>query len=215
MEEKLNALLGKLDQIYEDSEIKQTCIKENQKWGYSLVTTPMEQSEPLILGFNWGAAKGQIYQNQTAIKKTNFLDEDDVGSLKRIFPFIRQHLGDDYLTKASQSNYCFFRSSTEDQINETDIMRCSGVFAELIEILAPSSIICLSAKLRKHLIDTNQVHARQEKAINFKRGSAEIEFVAVRGKLASGVDIKFLPHPNYPMKREARSAAWQFCCGLE
>jgi hypothetical protein len=212
MEVKLNALLGKLNQIYDDSEIKQTCIKENQKWGYSLVTTPMEQSEPLILGFNWGAAKGQIYPNQTAIKKTNFLDED-VGSLKRIIPFIRQHLGEDYLTKASQSNYCFFRSSTEDQINETDIKRCSGVFAELIEILAPSSIICLSAKLRKHLIDTNQVCDQQEKIIKFRRGSSEIEFVAVRGKLASGVDIKFLPHPNYPMKRDARSVAWQFCCG--
>jgi uracil-DNA glycosylase len=136
-----------------------------------------------------------------------------VGSLKRIYPFLDKYYGKDFLSNVSQSNYCFFRSKTENQIEEPDIERCRSIFTELIEILAPSSILCLSAKLRKHLIDTNQVHALQEKAINFKRGAAEIEFVAVRGKLASGVDIKFLPHPNYPMKRDARSEAWQFCCG--
>lgn len=211
MEKKLNALLEKLDQIYEDSDIKKTCTEKNQQWGYSLVTTPMERLAPLILGFNWGAAQGQIYQNQTSIKKTNFLDED-VGSLRRIFPLIRQHLGENYLARTSQSNYCFFRSATEDQISEADIKRCSGVFSELIQILAPSSIICLSAKLREHLIKTEKVCNRQDRTIRFRRGSSDIEFVAIRGMLASGVDIKFLPHPNYPMKREARSAAWQFCC---
>jgi hypothetical protein len=211
MKEKLNALLEKLGPIYEASDIKKFCEKEGHEWSYSLVNASMERSAPLILGFNWGAAQGEKYPSQSHVEKTNF-ETSDVGSLRRIDPFIREHFGQDYLSKANQSNYCFFRSSTEDQINETDIRRCSGVFAELIEILAPSSIICLSAKLRKHLIDTNQVHARQEKAINFKRGSAEIEFVAVRGKLASVVDIKFLPHPNYPMKRDARSEAWKFCC---
>lgn len=212
MREKLNALLEKLGPIYETSDIKKFCREKGHEWSYSLVNSSMELSAPLILGFNWGAAQGEKYPSQSHVEKTNF-ETSDVGSLKRIYPFIREHFGQDYLSKANQSNYCFFRSSTEDQINETDIKRCSGVFAELIEILAPSSIICLSAKLRKHLIDTNQVCDQQEKTIKFRRGSAEIEFVAVRGKLASGVDINFLPHPNYPMKREARSAAWQFCCG--
>lgn len=204
-------MLGKLDQIYEDSDIRKTCIENNQQWGYSLVTTSMERSAPLILGFNWGAEKDYPHQNQSVVKKTNF-SQQDLGSLKRIFPFIRQHLGEDFLAKTSQSNYCFFRSEKEDQISEADIKRCSGVFAELIEILAPSSIVCLSAKLREHLIKTDQVCNRQESAIRFRRGSSDVAFVAIRGVLTSGVGIKFLPHPNYPMTREARSAAWQFCC---
>lgn len=206
MREKLNALLEKLGPIYETSD-----IKKGHEWSYSLVNTSMEHSAPLILGFNWGVAQNEKYSSQPPIEKTNF-ETADVGSLKRIYPFIRKHFGEDYLSKVSQSNYCFFRSKIEDQIKEADIERCRSIFTELIEILAPSSIICLSAKLRKHMIDTNQVCDQQEKAIKFRRGSSEIEFVAVRGKLASGVDIKFLPHPNYPMKREARSAAWQFCC---
>lgn len=211
MEEKLNALLGKLDQIYDKSDIKKFCIKENLKWGYSLVTTPMERGAPLILGFNWGASQGYQHQNETLIKKTHFKDEE-TGSLKRIIPFIRQHFGEDYLVKTSQSNYCFFRSKTEAQIGEADIKRCSSVFSELIEILEPSSIICLSSKLRKHLIETNQIFDICEEAIAFKRGSTEINFVAIRGRLASGVKIKFLPHPNYPMTRTARIDAWKFCC---
>jgi hypothetical protein len=213
MREKLNALLEKLGPIYETSDIKKFCnnSKEHHEWSYSLVTTSLEQSAPLILGFNWGASQNEKYSCQQSIEKTDFKKED-VGSLKRIYPFLDKYYGKDFLSNVSQSNYCFFRSKTENQIEEPDIERCRSIFTELIEILAPSSIICLSAKLRKHLIDTNQVHALQEKTINFKRGAAEIEFVAVRGKLASGVDIKFLPHPNYPMKRDARSEAWKFCC---
>lgn len=212
MREKLNALLERLGPIYETSDIKKFCSEKRHEWSYSLVTTSMERSAPLILGFNWGAAQGETYSSQSHVEKTDF-EKADVGSLKRIYPFIREHFGQDYLSKVSQSNYCFFRSKTEDQIKEADIERCRSIFTELIEILAPSSIICLSAKLRKHLIDTNQVCDQQEKAIKFRRGASEIEFVAVRGKLESGVDIKFLPHPNYPMKRDARSSAWQFCCG--
>lgn len=211
MREKLNALLEKLGPIYETSDIKKFCEKEGHEWSYSLVNSSMERSAPLILGFNWGAAQGEKYSSQSHVEKINF-ETADVGSLKRIYPFIRKHFGEDYLPKVSQSNYCFFRSKTENQIEEPDIERCRSIFTELIEILAPSSIICMSAKLRKHLIDKNQVCDQQEKTIKFTRGASEIEFVAVRGKLASGVDIKFLPHPNYPMKRKARLDAWQFCC---
>lgn len=211
MKEKLNTLLEKLDKIYDESDIKKYCTHQKQSWGYSLVITPMEPGAPLILGFNWGASQGEKYENQSNIEKTNFLNVKDIGSLKRIFPFIYQHLGEDYLVKTSQSNYCFFRSKAENQISEADIKRCSGIFDELIEVLAPSSIICLSAKLRKYMIMTEKVCNRQEKTISFNRGNANIEFVAIRGTLASGVGINFLPHPNYPMTCEARSKAWQFC----
>ena len=61
MKEKLNALLEQLGSIYEESDIKRLCEKERQEWGYSLVTTAMERSTPLILGFNWGATQNEKY----------------------------------------------------------------------------------------------------------------------------------------------------------
>ena len=211
MRQKLNELLEQLDSIYDASEIKKLCDEKGHKWGYSLVTSAMERSAPLILGFNWGATQNEEYPNQKSVEKTNF-ETEDVGSLKRIFPLIRNHFGAEYLSKVSQSNYCFFRSKTENQIKESDIERCRIIFSGLIEILEPSAILCFSAQLRKYLIGTNQVSDLKEKTIKFERGSREIEFMAVRGTFASGVDIKFLPHPNFPMKRDARLEAWQFCC---
>lgn len=101
MREKLNALLEKLGPIYETSDIKK------EGWSYSLVNTSMEHSAPLIFGFNWGVAQNEKYSSQQTIEKTNF-EAADVGSLKRIHPFIRQHFGQDYLSKVSQLNYCFF-----------------------------------------------------------------------------------------------------------
>ena len=211
MREELNTLLELLGPIYDKSDTKKICEKERQKWGYSLVTSAMERSAPLILGFNWGANQKEIYQNQKSVDLANF-EKEDVGSLKRIFPFIRSYFGEEYLSKVSQSNYCFFRSKTEAEISPADIERCKPIFDKLVEILEPSAILCFSSKLRKYLIESNQVLDLKERAIKFGRGSRDIEFVAAHGTFASGVGIRFLPHPNYPMKRDARAAAWQFCC---
>ena len=214
MKEKLNELLQQLGPIYDASDIKKTCEKDSLKWGYSLVTSALERSAPLILGFNWGANQNESYSNQKSVEMTNF-EKEDVGSLTRIFPFIRNYFGEEYLSKVSQSNYVFFRSKTESQITPADIERCRPVFIKLIEILEPSAIICLSAKLRKHLIDSNQVSELREKVIKFKRGSRLVEFVACRGTFTADVDIKFLPHPNFPMTRDARLEAWKFCCEVQ
>ena len=211
MKEKLDELVKQLGPAHDASDIKRWCEEHGQTWGYSLVTSAMEKSAPLILGFNWGANKGAKYPNQESLEVKN-LEIQEVGSLNRIFPFVRHYFGEEYLSKASQSNYCFFRSKTESQITPADIERCRPVFIKLIEILEPSAIICLSAKLRKHLLDSNQVSELREKVIKFKRGSRLVEFVACRGTFTTDVDIKFLPHPNFPMTRDARLEAWKFCC---
>lgn len=211
MKNTLNDLLFRLEAIYEKSEIRKECEIENREWGYSLVTTAMAPASPLILGFNWGASKGEKYVSQKTVEETDFT-KMDIGSLKRIFPFVRKHLGNDYLSKVSQSNYCFFRSQKEEQISSFDIDLCRDVFSELIQALDPSSIICFSSRLRDHLLGSKAVIEEKALPIKFIRGTKEIQFVARRGRLASGIDIKFLPHPNYPMTREARELSWQFCC---
>ncbi len=80
--------------------------------------------------------------------------------------------------------------------------------------MQPSSILCFSSKLRDHLLNSNSVKFKESTNISYKRGSVQISYEPIKAILTSGVEIKFLPHPNYPMKKEARDEAWEFCCGV-
>lgn len=204
-------LLVELSQLYEVSDIKEFCVKNGFEWHYSLVTTTMESGGPLILGFNWGASLKQKYMPETSIEKSDFLNAD-VGSLSRIFPFCEKYFGADFLTKISQSNYCFFRSQTESQITSKDIALCEPVFEKLINAIQPSLILCFSSKLRDYLISNNKILSSELKEITFKRGSSVVTYSTMRAILSTGIEIKFLPHPNYPIRQNARAQAWEFCC---
>ena len=211
METALNQLLLELGQVYERSPIKQYCLQNGYEWYYSLVTTAMEKGYPLILGFNWGASQNGKYSAQSLITQLKFKDQD-LGSLSRIFPYCKEYLGCDFLDKASQSNYCFFRSNKENQITPEDVELCKHIFEKLIDVVQPSSILCFSAKLRDYLIENKRLSNCQIEVIEYKRGSVNMTYLAMKAILNSGVEIKFLPHPNYPITNVARSEAWEFCC---
>lgn len=208
----LNRLLSELGEVYEKSDIKQYCLEHGHKWHYSLITTPMKSDSPLILGFNWGASGDKPYEPESSVVPEEF-HASEVGSLSRIIPFCKRYYGNDFLSEASQSNYCFFRSKAEDQISNKDIQLCEPIFDQLIEAISPSIILCFSSKLRNYLLGTNRVRSKTSKSISYKRGARLVTFEATRAMLATGIEIKFLPHPNYPMKGDARSEAWEFCCG--
>lgn len=208
----LDSLLTELGQIYEKSDIRQYCLENGHEWHYSLITTTMVPGGPLILGFNWGASQGKKYDPEVSIEKTDF-SEEEVGSLSRIFPYCKKYFGEDFLSKTSQSNYCFFRSKHESQIKDKDIALCEPIFKKLIDVIVPSSILCFSSKLRDHLLQNSSLNSIYSKEIKFKRGSSDVAYKAIKANLLSGTEIKFLPHPNYPMKMAARSEAWEFCCG--
>lgn len=212
MKTTLLRLLADLEIAHEKSDIKKYCLKYGHEWHYSLVTTTLESGGPLILGFNWGASQDEKYLPQTSINSSK-LTSQDTGSFSRIIPYCEKYFGSDFLAKASQSNYCFFRSKSESQISDRDIQLCEPVFEKLIDVIEPSSILCFSSKLRDYLTSKNRIHSSTSKTIPFKRGSSNVEYEAIKAKLSSGQEIKFLPHPNYPMKGHARSDAWEFCCG--
>ncbi|MCZ6802845.1 MAG: hypothetical protein O7D86_02630 [Proteobacteria bacterium] len=211
MEAILASLLKELKQAYDKSEIRQYCLKNGHEWHYDLITTTMVPGGPLILGFNWGASQDETYDPQYFVKKSNFYSEN-VGSLSRIFPYCEKYFGNDFLSKASQSNYCFFRSRYERQISNKDIELCEPIFEILISTIQPSSILCLSSKLRDYLLSNDRISDIHSKEIKYKKGSSDVTYTAITGSM-SDIEIKFLPHPSYPMKGEARSAAWEFCCG--
>ncbi len=212
MQAELSKLLSELGKVFSNSDIKEYCLINGHQWSYSLVSTTLEQNGPLVIGFNWGASKGEDYSPQKEIKKTNFLTEE-VGSLSRIFPYCRRYFGEDFLSKITQSNYCFFRSQKESQITQRDIELCEPIFEQLVGILNPSSILCFSSKLRDSLLKNGRIKSTEMFDIKYDRGSLKVTYTAIKATLNSGVEISFLPHPNYPMKGEARQEAWKFCCG--
>lgn len=209
----LDDLLAELEPIYRQSDIKQYCLDYDHEWHYSLLNTTMKKGGPMILGFNWGASQGEKYSPQKSIEATN-LRGSNVGSLARIFPYCEKYFGNDFLDNTSQSNYCFFRSKKESQITPNDIALCKTIFERLIEVMEPSSILCLSSKLRDYMLSSNTVKFKESTKISYKSGSVQISYEPIRAILKSGANINFLPHPNYPMKKEARDEAWEFCCGV-
>ena len=207
----LDNLLADLEKAYEQSDISKYCIEQGHEWFYSLVTTSMKTGGPLVLGFNWGASQNEKYKPQTAIEITNFRYED-IGSLSRIFPYCKKYFGHDFISTITQSNYCFFRSKNEAQISLRDIELCEPIFLNLIDAIKPSSILCFSSKLRDFMFNNDRIASKHSKDIKFLRGNSMITYKAIKATLRSGVEIRFLPHPNYPMKLEARNEAWEFCC---
>ncbi len=207
----LEDLLTELERVYEKSPIRSYCLRNGHEWHYSLITTTLELYQPLIIGFNWGASQDEEYQPQSSIFKSDF-SMKEVGSLSRIFPYCEKYFDYNFLSKASQSNYCFFRSKCESQISNQDIELCEPIFEKLIDAIEPSVILCFSSKLRNYLIKNNRICSRNSKIITYRRGSSNVKYEVIKATLKSGIEIKFLPHPNYPMKGGARSEAWEFCC---
>lgn len=210
----LNELLRNLRKIYEESEIRDICSTEGYQWGYSLITGACVPAAPLLVGFNWGAKEGEKYESQETIEATVWTNED-LGSLVRIVPYCKKYLPQHMLTQASQTNYCFFRSKNERQITSGDLELCRPIFYRLLEIVNPSIILCFSSKLRDHLVSTDQVKNFENRSIAYDRGQQRVTYDAIKGVLATGVKIAFLPHPNYPMKKSARDVAWDFCFGKD
>lgn len=210
MRNKLEFLLNELNAAHRKSDIAVACEKSGRSWGYSLITTSLKPDRPMLVGFNWGAAAGKSYENQKSIESEALLDQD-LGSFKRIVPYTEKFIGCGSMVDASQTNYCFFRSHSESEISQTDINLCKPIFRDLLFVVKPSMILCFSSKLRDHLIEDGQVYNLKTTSITFKRGVLDIEYIVKKGSLNGDINIYFLPHPNYPMRKTAREKAWLFC----
>ncbi len=208
---ELSALLNSVGDAYEKSEIKHKQSSLDCAWGYSLITGSCVPKAPLLVGFNWGARTGQVYQCQKVVAPSS-LESDDLGSMARVIPYIKEYFPGTLLEDLSQTNYCFFRSHKESDISEGDLDLCRPIFSRLMKVLQPSSVLCFSSKLRDYMIDTDQVENIHRSVIPFNRGLCSFRHEALKGLISNGVHIIFLPHPNYPMPNHARQEAWKFCC---
>lgn len=167
MELALAELLIDLEKAYNQSDIKKFCIENEHEWFYSLVLSTLQPRGPLVIGFNWGVSKDEKYKPQKTIIKTDF-SKEDIGSLSRIFPYCKKHFGSDFISKITQSNYCFFRSKTENQITTSDIELCEKIFTRLIEAVEPSCILSFSSKLRDFMFHNDKISSSKSKLIKYK-----------------------------------------------
>lgn len=200
--EFLRNLYEQLDSAWNQSKISQN--PKAARWNYALMGSPIRCGGALMVGFNWGARKGHTYEKQTSIP----LKSDDWGSLKRVLPLIEQYfnIGERDLM---QTNFCFFRSEKQKDIPEQDIVSCASIFLELIDFIRPKLMICFSTVLRNWLIDHAKVMVGvQRESVVSKRGNLVVLVGKLRGKSGS-YPIVFLPHPNYPLERQARRLTWE------
>lgn len=213
MKDAFKQLLGEVALAYQGSDIRNRRLNESTQWTYSLFDGTGATSQPLLVGFNWGAGKNVGIPPQDFDNEDSFSPPALEGSMARIRPYLITHLPTHSVEKMNQTNYCFFRSATENQITPNDLDRCKPIFNKLVTLLQPSVVVCFSSKLRDYLVSTKKVNVNEDgkKQIGYERGKGMATYTAIKGHLESGTAICFLPHPNYPMPGGVRNQAWDFC----
>lgn len=106
-----NRLLAKIEAAYNVSDIKEYCEKAGHKWAYSLCATKITKNKPLILGFNWGAASGFVYEPQQSYPTETFDDlykKKYLGSFLRIVPYCNKYISSSFIHEAGQRKFLFF-----------------------------------------------------------------------------------------------------------
>ena len=218
MKVELEKLLLELKSAYKISDIKNNkyCFENNRKWGYSLIESSLEVNQPLIIGFNWGVNKkwddykqGKAYKNQEEIEKRDVNLREYKGFVQKVLKTGKRHFPKIKFEKASHSNFCFFRSETENQISEKDINLCLPIFLEMIEIVKPNVIFCFSSKAKDFLLNKGFIHNPKTKTIQSTREKGN-SYKVVVGLTKAGIPIFCLPHSSSRLKNEVRENAWKF-----
>ncbi len=200
-------LLKETEAVFIKSDVQNQYGKD---WGYSVLATSIFKGTPLIVGFNWGAAKGTTYEKQSDYPLRMFQSNyNDLGSLKRTVRFFEEYYPD--ALHGMQTNYCFFRTEKESQISQADLDSCRDLFFRLVEYAEPSSIISFSSKLRDYLLGNKLIDDARSKEVDSKGK----KFSAIKGRMRMGTkkDIPFfyLPHPMAKVSGDARKRLWEFC----
>lgn len=202
-------LLVETDVAFNKSRVMKDYGKKN-KWNYSVMATSIFKKSAMVVGFNWGAAKDYAYEKQKEYPIRMFESNyNDLGSLKRTIPYFYKYYPE--ALRGMQSNFCFFRSEHESQVQKSDLDLCKPLFLKLIRYAQPSSIVTFSSSLRDYLIEEKvlkdfKIH---EEISNGKKS------MALKGILnfgaAAEIPVYYLPHPMARINAEERKKLWEFC----
>ncbi len=204
-----NALLEETEKVFLKSDIYNQYGKEKE-WWYSVLATSILKDTPMIVGFNWGAAKDCKYEKQKEYPirmfESNF---NELGSLKRTINYFYKYYPD--ALTGMQTNYCFFRSEKESQISASDLKLCRDLFCQLINYAQPSSIVSFSSKLRDYLLYNQLITDVQQNEVDFR--GKKYSSVKAKMKLSDNSEISFfyLPHPSTKIGTAERDRLWEYC----
>ncbi|MFN2262555.1 MAG: hypothetical protein ABR595_10880 [Psychroflexus sp.] len=207
-----NKLLEKTEIAFRQSDVFNNFKDKN--WGYSITATRLIKNKPVIVGFNWGAGNNWDLEFKDQAIQKDYPFSSFSGLYAELGSFVKVvNLFSKYLPEANsgiQTNFCFFRSQYEHQISGKDKELCAPLFEELIEYLKPSMLITFSRSLNEYLNLKEKIIDKQILEIQSKNKT----IYATKGSVLIGdkkIDYYNLPHPNYPIKTEARLKAWDFC----
>jgi hypothetical protein len=202
-------LCGEVRAAYRDSEV------QRHGWFYGICATKLVPDQPLIVGFNWGVDKKNGHEEPTGLQypTDTFADlvnkPTELGSLARLPSYLNEYLKfppDQY----GQTNICFFRSESANQISDRDFDSCLPAFHRLLRFAQPSLVIALSSRVLKGFLDPIFASELETKSIQV---NSRMQFDAARGTVAIGttwVPIVAVPHPNMPCTKQGRRSAWEF-----
>jgi len=207
-------LFARTKEAFDRSHVKAIAEAEGEQWHYSICSTRIVPGSALIVGFNWGAQSEARYDPQCKIPEKTFStllkEPGELGSFIRIKKYLETYLPRTELDNIGQTNYCFFRSRIDSQIKPSDLELCKPLFSRFLELAQPSTLLSFSSRLRDYLLSACLLIDPEWTDVPLRKGV----FKAGKGKLnlqERQVPIFFLPHPNYPIKQEARRRAWGYC----
>lgn len=179
-----------IDNAYNLSDIK----LRNKDWYYSLCTSIPKKGQPLIVGFNWGVDSNHTKQKISDLNTE--IDWNELATLKKIKPYLEKTFTKYPINNYNQTNYCFFRSKTENQISQKDIELCEPIFFYFISKIKPKYIVSFSAKLRDTFIKKGFLKYYSKKTVfdGKKNIYAYHGFIKIDNWWTY---IYFLPHPSY------------------
>ena len=215
MEKEFQNLLEQIQVAYEKSDIKKYAIKENKEWYYSLFgSNPYIKNPILLVGLNFGASnedfEAQTIEGINLLKPFSEMDGNDLGkAFLRLKNYISNYDEID-IKDIVWTNYCFFRSYGREDLNiiKNDFQLTNEIFMQLINIIKPKSIICLSKDLQFYLEEKELLENEVSQTI--EKINSRNDYTVLKAKL-NNYDFYCLPHPNYPTKKEQRTKAWDFC----
>lgn len=191
------------DRLFKNSDIYEKSVKNH--WYWSVTATKFTPGKPLILGFNWGAAKGEKYKPQVEYPTQSFGELEDLGSFKRTIPYFEKYCPEALF--GMMTNYCFFRSPNEKDISYNDLMLNWPLVDRILRYTKPSVIVSFSSRLRDFFIESGLTGFETKSIPN---GHNILKILKTTFG-TSGIPVYYLPHPNSPVTTEAREKCWEYC----
>lgn len=201
-----------LELAFQQAPVRTLAKELNTEWNFAVAATALREGESMIIGFNWGADKGVKYPPLHTAPEVSFNDaykKKMLGSMQGVFLPLKHAIGQDRIQHMLYSNYCLFRSKSEDLISEEDLALSTPVFHQLLQLQQPKAIYAFSKRLHARFIQLGLAEEMQTKEFpSHKRSLLVSKGILVSGSLR--IPIYFLPHPDAKYTSVARKSAWDF-----